>query len=130
MNQRNTPAISMPQSDTKLRSICNLCDELFSLRFELSEECRLRGGTWVKLIPDEHPGIMEAKWAATRFTPFLVLDPEADPDAREPDVEEFIEQVDASVDEVEESALSGMMHLPSSQTVLMALRALRSRSLL
>mmetsp|Transcript_51765 Transcript_51765/g.135051 ORF Transcript_51765/g.135051 Transcript_51765/m.135051 type:complete len:122 (-) Transcript_51765:44-409(-) len=103
---------------------------LNAAEFELSEECRLRGGTWVKLIPDEHPGIMEAKWAATRFTPFLVLDPEADPDAREPDVEEFIEQVDASVDEVEESALSGMMHLPSSQTVLMALRALRSRSLL
>ena len=25
----------------------------------------------MKLIPDTHPGVMEAKWAATRFTPFL-----------------------------------------------------------
>ena len=26
----------------------------------------------VKLVPDDHPGVMEAKWAAMRFTPFLV----------------------------------------------------------
>lgn len=49
------------------------CCAFHEHRCELSEECRLRGGTWVKLIPDDHPGVMEAKWAATRFTPFLVI---------------------------------------------------------
>eukprot|EP00960_Hanusia_phi_P059003 764046-Hanusia_phi.AAC.12 len=74
------------------------------LRCELSEECALRGGKWIKLIPDGHPGVrnpllifflsallvIEAKWAATRFTPFLVIDPEEDDNPLEKDEEEYM----------------------------------------
>ena len=29
---------------------------------ELSEEAHLTGGTWHSLLPDGHPGVLEAKW--------------------------------------------------------------------
>jgi hypothetical protein len=36
---------------------------------------------------------MEAKWAAMRFTPFLVIDPVADSAPMQQDVEEYITKV-------------------------------------
>ena len=44
---------------------------------ELSEEAHLTGGTWHRLTPPGSPGLLEAKWCANRFTPFLVVDPQA-----------------------------------------------------
>ena len=32
---------------------------------ELSEEARLEGGRWTRLLPADHPGVLEAKWCAT-----------------------------------------------------------------
>eukprot|EP00295_Goniomonas_pacifica_P039021 CAMPEP_0175986054 /NCGR_PEP_ID=MMETSP0108-20121206/49930_1 /TAXON_ID=195067 ORGANISM="Goniomonas pacifica, Strain CCMP1869" /NCGR_SAMPLE_ID=MMETSP0108 /ASSEMBLY_ACC=CAM_ASM_000204 /LENGTH=118 /DNA_ID=CAMNT_0017317157 /DNA_START=110 /DNA_END=462 /DNA_ORIENTATION=- len=58
---------------------------------ELSEELMLRGGRWISLLPPDHPGVLECKWAEMRFTPFLVLDPETDPQPRPRDAEELIE---------------------------------------
>ncbi|EKX46814.1 hypothetical protein GUITHDRAFT_107171 [Guillardia theta CCMP2712] len=63
---------------------------LHAAECELSEECALKGGKWIKLIPDGHPGVIEAKWAATRFTPFLVIDPEEDENPLEKDEEEYM----------------------------------------
>eukprot|EP01018_Ginkgo_biloba_P029168 Gb_05032 [translate_table: standard] len=37
---------------------------------------QLQGGKLVKLISDDHPGLLEVKWCRNRFTPFLLLDPE------------------------------------------------------
>jgi hypothetical protein len=36
---------------------------------------------------------MEAKWASTRFTPFLVIDPEEDSAPLQRDAEEYIKKV-------------------------------------
>ena len=50
---------------------------------ELSEEAGLTGGTWHRLLDDDHPGILEGKWCSNRFTPFLVIDPvQAEPQSR------------------------------------------------
>lgn len=35
-------------------------------RAELSEECHLRGGTLTRLLPHDHPGIVEGKWLRNR----------------------------------------------------------------
>lgn len=45
-------------------------------RAELSEEAHLTGGEMVQLTPANHPGIVEGKWCANRFTPFLALNPQ------------------------------------------------------
>ena len=45
-------------------------------RAELSEEAHLTGGEMVQLTPAQHPGIVEGKWCANRFTPFLALNPQ------------------------------------------------------
>jgi len=97
---------------------------------ELSEECMLKGGTWIRLIPDDHPGVMEAKWAGTRFTPFLVLDPLVDETPGDRDAEEYIHEETVGLEELEEQAYAGLMHLPSSVTILMALRHMRKTGLL
>jgi 8-oxo-dGTP pyrophosphatase MutT (NUDIX family) len=59
-------------------------------RAELSEECGLRGGTLIRLLPDTHPGLLETKWCRNRFTPFLVLDPECDKAPGQRDAEEAV----------------------------------------
>jgi hypothetical protein len=41
----------------------------------------------------EYIGVMEAKWAGTRFTPFLVIDPEDDAQPLKRDDEEYIKKV-------------------------------------
>lgn len=58
---------------------------------ELSEEAHLAGGTYTRLVPDDHPGICEVKWSANRCTPFLVVDPEEDPHPGVREAEEHIE---------------------------------------
>ena len=45
-------------------------------RAELSEEAHLTGGDFQQLTPPNHPGIVEGKWCANRFTPFLCLNPQ------------------------------------------------------
>ena len=47
----------------------------------------------MKLIPDDSPGVMEAKWAAMRFTPFLVIDPREDSAPLPQDAEEYIARI-------------------------------------
>jgi hypothetical protein len=99
---------------------------------------------------------MEAKWSATRFTPFLVpphhyppprrahlprlsahgaralqvLDPDADPQPRAPDTEEYIVRERVPAADLEELAYSGALALPSAATALMGLRRLRRAGLL
>lgn len=50
-------------------------------RAELSEEARLAGGAWQRLLPPGHAGLAEVKWSPNRFTPFLCIGPEARPRA-------------------------------------------------
>ncbi len=50
-------------------------------RAELSEEARLAGGAWQRLLPPGHAGLAEVKWSPNRFTPFLCTGPEARPRA-------------------------------------------------
>lgn len=57
---------------------------------ELSEECGLRGGTLIRLLPDNHPGLLETKWCRNRFTPFLCVDPERDAAPGQRDAEEAV----------------------------------------
>lgn len=110
---------------------------------ELSEEARLTGGEWVRLLPEGHNGISELKWCTNRFVPFLVIDPTRDRDPLPRDDEEFIrvqEHVPLArlkelilrcvVRQLSKLALtrrSGELMLPSVQTTMMALEALRKR---
>jgi len=52
--------------------------DLHAAQCELSEEARLTGGEWVRLLPAGHPGVSELKWSTNRFLPWLVLDPVLD----------------------------------------------------
>lgn len=36
----------------------------------------LHGGAFVRLLPEQHPGLNEVKWSMNRFQPFLVISPE------------------------------------------------------
>ncbi|KAL6757253.1 hypothetical protein V8C86DRAFT_2629459 [Haematococcus lacustris] len=97
---------------------------------ELSEEAMLTGGELVRLIPDGHPGYAEVKWCANRFTPFLVIDPQVDPDPGARDAEEYIEVLRVPVPELRRLLVSGDMMLPSIVTANLALAVLESRGLL
>jgi 8-oxo-dGTP pyrophosphatase MutT (NUDIX family) len=98
---------------------------------ELSEEALLRGGELARLLPAEHPGLLEAKWCANRWTPFLSLDAQPDeaPGAR--DAEEVgLEVHRVPVERVRELLLSGEMLPPSIITCQLALAELVRRGLL
>ena len=100
-------------------------------RRELSEEVHLTGGTWHRLLPEGHPGILEAKWCRNRFTPFLCVDPAADdaPGAR--DAEEHIQVLrGVSLERLREAMAGGEMLPPSVQTCVSALERLRREGLL
>ncbi|KAI9356961.1 hypothetical protein DFJ73DRAFT_212280 [Zopfochytrium polystomum] len=91
-------------------------------QMELSEEGRLTGGRWVPLLPhDAHRGIMEVKWCANRFAPFLVVDPVPDGKPGKRDVEECMEVVPgvtmAALDAI---ILEGNLALTAVQTSIMA----------
>ena len=58
---------------------------------ELSEEARLEGGRWTRLLPFDHPGVLEAKWCRNRFTPFLCVDPQPAAQPLPRDAEEHVE---------------------------------------
>ena len=58
---------------------------------ELSEEARLEGGRWTRLLPTDHPGVLEAKWCRNRFTPFLCVDPQPAAQPLPRDAEEHVE---------------------------------------
>ncbi|CAI5488637.1 unnamed protein product [Closterium sp. Naga37s-1] len=65
-------------------------------RRELSEEARLCGGQLIKLVGDDHPGLLEVKWCKNRFTPFLVIDPQDDSDPLPRDLEVTFESTQKS----------------------------------
>ena len=58
---------------------------------ELSEEAQLEGGRWTRLLPADHPGVLEAKWCRNRFTPFLCVDPQPAAHPLPRDAEEHVE---------------------------------------
>ncbi|CAI5965832.1 unnamed protein product [Closterium sp. NIES-64] len=93
-------------------------------------EARLRGGRLVRLIPEDHPGLLEVKWCKNRFTPFLVIDPLPDPTPLPRDPEEFIQVLHLPARDLDRLALGGDMLLPSVVTCTMALQYLREHKLL
>lgn len=98
---------------------------------ELSEEARLTTSRLVRLLPDGHEGVAELKWAATKFVPFIALDPCVDTDPQPRDAEETIEIYrDVPLDKVEEIILQGNMMLPAVQTYFMAKSYLQKNNLL
>ncbi|CAI5526437.1 unnamed protein product [Closterium sp. Naga37s-1] len=100
------------------------------VRSELSEEARLRGGQLVRLIPEDHPGLLEVKWCKNRFTPFLVIDPLPDLTPLPRDPEEFIQVLHLPAQDLDRLALGGDMLLPSVVTCTMAMQYLREHQLL
>jgi len=84
----------------------------------------------VKLIPDEHPGLLEVKWSCNRFTPFLVLDPKRDAKPHPMDPEEVIEILTVDIPSLKEIMYGGYMMLPSVVTCSMALKYLQDQGLL
>lgn len=106
---------------------------------ELSEEALLRSSptitppssSWHSLLEsDDSPGIIEVKWCKNRFLPFIVVDPEQDPEPGSRDKEEvFMEVMKVSVEEAKRLARSGEMLLPSVATVYLAIDWLESRNI-
>ena len=88
---------------------------------ELSEEAQLKGGSWVRLLPEEHPGVLETKWCRNRLTPFLCIDPEQDPTPRAQEATEYIQRTEVSIPELRAAMLSGEMLLPALHTCMAAL---------
>ncbi|KAI5083227.1 hypothetical protein GOP47_0002970 [Adiantum capillus-veneris] len=100
------------------------------VRKELSEEAHLHEGTVIKLIPKEHPGILEVKWCRNRFSPFLVLDAKKDPAPLSQDPEEIIEVLNVDVANLKDIMYGGSMMLPSIVTCSMALHYLQDHNML
>ena len=74
---------------------------------------------------------MEGKWCSNRFTPFLVIDPvQAEPQIAARDVEEHIEVIEWSVEELRAAILRGELLTPSVQTAFSALAWLEREKLL
>eukprot|EP00892_Ulva_mutabilis_P003937 jgi/Ulvmu1/1915/UM012_0075.1 len=92
---------------------------------ELSEEAALRGGSWYSLLPEGHRGVHEVKWCCNRFSPFLVIDPEVDPNPGPLDAEELLEVQRVSIPRLQEIMISGNMLLPALATCTMALARLK-----
>jgi len=98
-----------------------------SAEAELSEEARLRGGRWFRLIDEERDGIAELKWCRNLFVPFLVIDPEEDIQPATRDDEEYIivhRQVNLAT--LKELILTGQVMLPAVQLTLMSIERLRN----
>lgn len=105
---------------------------LHAAQNELSEEAELKGGTWLSLLQKEkEEGIVEVKWCANRFYPFVVIDPYVDSSPLPRDEEEYILiERDISLERMKELILKGEMMLPSVQTCLMALNFLKENNYL
>lgn len=99
-------------------------------RAELSEEASLRGGELVRLLPDTHPGIVEAKWCANRFTPFLCLDAEGDSAPGQRDAEEATMTVHrVPLQQLQDLLDAGALLPPAFITATLALAELRRRGI-
>ena len=95
-------------------------------RAELSEEGALRGGELLRLLAEGHPGIVEAKWCANRFTPFLCLDAEMDSAPGHRDAEEATMTVHrVPLSRLEELLDAGELLPPAFITATLALAELR-----
>eukprot|EP01018_Ginkgo_biloba_P029162 Gb_23713 [translate_table: standard] len=81
------------------------------------KQAQLQGGKLVKLISDDHPGLLEVKWCRNRFTPFLLLDPERDPRPCPMDREEVIEVLAVDIPALKQIMYGGSMMLPSIATL-------------
>ena len=99
-------------------------------RQEMSEEAHLTRGKFIRLISEDHEGLWEVKWCRNRFTPFLCLDPEVDPDPQPRDEEERIEVLRVSISELRSILRSGEMMLPSMTTCYLTLEELTKRGLI
>ena len=97
---------------------------------ELSEEAHLTGGQWRCLLPEGHPGVLEAKWCRNRFTPFLCIDPITDEHPGGLDPEEHLAPMAMPIARLRQVLLEGEMLLPSVQTCISALAALEEAGLL
>eukprot|EP00274_Cyanoptyche_gloeocystis_P006111 CAMPEP_0196666396 /NCGR_PEP_ID=MMETSP1086-20130531/64492_1 /TAXON_ID=77921 /ORGANISM="Cyanoptyche gloeocystis , Strain SAG4.97" /LENGTH=219 /DNA_ID=CAMNT_0042003585 /DNA_START=243 /DNA_END=902 /DNA_ORIENTATION=- len=98
---------------------------------ELSEEAQLRGGTWVPLMASVKNGVAMGKSTKNRFVPWLVLDPEPDPNPMAQDYEEFImPHRGIPIDDLQDIIFSGEILLTSCITSFVALEKLRSMSIL
>ena len=104
---------------------------LEAAKAELSEEAHLKGGAWHCLLPEGHPGVLEAKWCRNRFTPFLCIDPSADQSPGGRDAEEHIQILSEwPVSQLVEAMAGGELLLPSLQTCVNALAWLRKAGML
>lgn len=91
-------------------------------KWELEEECHLRGGTWYEL---GEKTAMD-KYVVTRVKPFLVLDATHVDDPRPLDIEEEIEIVDGvSVERIWEIINHGEMNLVGGWACLLAIHKLQ-----
>jgi hypothetical protein len=98
---------------------------LSAAKHELEEECRLVGGTWMRLTKD---GVVMDKYSTTRLSVYLVLDPEPvhEDDAKPRDLEEDIQVVPGvSVDEIRDIIVTGRMTVVGGWASLLALHKLR-----
>ena len=94
---------------------------LDAAKSELSEECKLKNGTLINLLPN---GYSELKWVTNKVVPFLVIDPELDESAKALDTEEEISIHTVSIPQLKEMILAGTFTLTSLQTVILALHHL------
>jgi hypothetical protein len=98
---------------------------LTAAKHELEEECRLVGGTWMRLTED---GVVMDKYSTTRLSVYLVLDPEPvhEDDAKPRDAEEDIQVVPGvSIDEIRGMIVAGRMTVVGGWASLLALQKLR-----
>ena len=106
-------------------------DLLAAAKAELSEEASLTGGTWHKLLPEGHPGVLESKWCRNRFTPFLCVDPVADASPMARDAEEEIEVLrERPLAELKKAMAEGELLPPSTQTCVSALAWLSAKGMM
>jgi hypothetical protein len=98
---------------------------------ELSEELQMKTKTLIRLIPPDHPGLLEVKWCRNRFIPFLALDIFPDPQPAALDAEEYIEKLDGvSFADCKKIISNGEMLLPSGITCFMAMEYLQNHGYL
>lgn len=106
-------------------------DFLEAAQAELAEEARLTGGTWHRLLPESHPGVLESKWCRNRFTPFLCIDPVADPSPPARDAEEDIEILrEWPLARLAKAMANGDLMPPSTQACVSALAWLREHGMI
>mmetsp|Transcript_419 Transcript_419/g.967 ORF Transcript_419/g.967 Transcript_419/m.967 type:complete len:281 (-) Transcript_419:94-936(-) len=105
-------------------------DPAVAAKFELEEECHLRGGRWYSLTETDAT-VPHDKYSVTEFSAYIVLDAEridveGGEEVRELDEEENIEIIHGvSVQEILRIIRAGEMNLVGGWTCLLALEKLR-----